>query len=230
MASVIIHRTISSATDSRIQLSNSRFARQIPFSWSKIRLGVRWTLNATTGVNITGTPRIVLGICAGSSNIYGDATTTHFLGARQNESTWTAQGAAGSENWFCNGSTWQNLKRVGTTDTTGTSLGLNAITWNIAHATLARRSIFFLDITKGSPNFTQRIFGTNANPPADITESRFLELMGIELPSETNYQHATAQTLAVSEGTDGTFTHLNVHWDRTTQNIEISDIALARFA
>jgi hypothetical protein len=217
-------------------MNNSRFARPIPFgtNWNKIRIGVRWHMIATA--NITGTPRLAIGVCSGSTNILGDASCTHFVGTRQVETTWTWVDATPDRIW-CNGSTWENLKMVGTTPTLGTSLGLNAVTWGMgagnAAAIAADRSIFFLDITKGSPNYTLQIFGlsgVHTTAITDISHETLLIKMEEAVPVLTNYQHATARTLAVDEGANGVLDHINIMWDRSTPRVEICDIAIGRFS
>lgn len=216
-------------------MNNSRWARPIGFSWSKIRIGVRWQVDGST--NITGTPRMVIGVCSGSSNIYGDATTTHFVGTRQNEPTWTI---TGGNRYLVNGNTWECLKRVGTTDTAGSgSLGLNAVQWGIgpnAATPTANRSVFILDITKGSPNFTLQIMlgwnntDSGGAAPTDVSKENFLQNMMESTPVRAQHRAGTARTLAVDESTNGTLDHINMHWNQSGHIMEICDWAIAKLA
>lgn len=195
-------------------------------SWNKLRIAMRWSMRSS-GANITGTPRLVFGLCSGSSNPFGDATTTHFIGCRSGAATWTLAGAR----YAFGGNAWFPIKKVGTTITEGTTftatatcVGLGAIT------NTADRTLFFLDITKGSPNYTFNVFNNTEATVADITLTTFLAQVEVEAAVVANHAFRTAQTLAVNEGTDGTLDHINFHWDRTAPEPEICDIAIARFA
>lgn len=228
-------RTVSAVDDKRIVLSNSQFARPIPFgtTWNKIRIGVR--LDCTTsGGNLTGTPRFAVGLCSGNTDLYGDATTTHFVGVRTNEATWTL---TNSNRYLVNGSTLSPHKKVGTIFTAGTAF-FPGVQWGIgagAATPVADRTQFILEITKGSPNFTLQMLGW-INPggvaaPVDNSDVAFYTNMeGAGNPAATNHTFSAANTLAVDEGVSGSFDHINIFWDRTTSEIELSDLAVARIS
>src|SRR5439155_18962959 len=81
-ASSIKLRTYSSVDDKRIALSNSHFARPHGVaSWSKIRIAFRCSMT-DSGAALTGSPDFSIGLCAGTTNIYKDATTDHFAGSQ----------------------------------------------------------------------------------------------------------------------------------------------------
>lgn len=233
--SVIIARTISSASDKRIVLSNSQFARALPFgtNWNALQLGIRFSMR-DTGANITGSPQFWVGLCSGNSNLVGDASTTHFVGANWNAATWTR--TAVSYHTSALNSPFP-AKRVNTTVTRGTTLGTSWGCGNQSAANNADRTMFFVRITKGSPNFSFLAFlraatgmtGGGAVAPTDLTFDEFMEHMGnLGTSVRTNYTFTGAQTLAVNEGSDGSLDHLNISWDRSTPQIEICDIAVAR--
>lgn len=231
--SSIRERTISSVVDKRIVLSSSQFVRAIPFgtTWNKIRIGARLDITSSGG-NLTGTPRFAMGVCSGNTDIYGDATTTHFVGVRSIEATWTL---TGSNRYLINGSMLSPHKKVGTTFTAGTAF-FPGVQWGIgagAASSSADRTQFILEITKGSPNFTLQMLGwiNTGSAPADNSDLAFYSNMEASgNPSATNHTFSAANTVAVSEGTDGNLDYINFFWDRSTAEIEISDWAVSRIS
>lgn len=216
-------------------LSNSQFVRAIPFgtTWNKIRIGCRLDITSSGG-NITGTPRFAMGLCSGSTDIYGDATTTHFVGIRTIEPTWTL---TDTNRYLVNGSTVSPHKKVGTTITAGTAF-FGGVQWGIgagAASAAADRTQLILEILKGSPNYTLQTLGwinpAGTSPPADNSSASFYANMeGAGNPSGTNHTFSSANTVAVNEGTDGALDYINFYWDRTTAEIEISDWAVTRIS
>ncbi len=228
-ASTIKQRTFSSVVDNRIRLANSNFARpwstDIGTSWSHIRicgcLGIE-----LTGSDITSTPRFFFGCCSGTSNIFMDATTTHWAGAY---STWTPW-AAGTNKYhnYTGGTIWTLAKRITSTTTTGSGL---STAWTIGDCTQAFRTAFLLDITKGSP-FTVQLFSANAynTLPPDVTLSAFLTQIPLTTPVFTSHGFDTAVTMTLDEATNGYFNAVNIGWDRTSPAIELSALAVVKLA
>src|SRR5437867_3420891 len=74
---------LSRGSDNRVVMSNGRFARTLAIGtlWTKLRIGIRFAIN-DGAANIGGGPIFAFGLCHGTTNIYGDATTDHFLGYR----------------------------------------------------------------------------------------------------------------------------------------------------
>lgn len=119
-------------------------------------------------------------------------------------------------------------KRVGSTTTTGTTF----FTGNfiVFDATTANRSARYVDIQKGSPNYTLNIFGRDQNAASDVSQAQFIAQSALTTPAITNHSLRTAQTIAVNEGTDGTLDHVCIAWDRSGPVIEISDLLLVKLA
>src|SRR5438876_4800593 len=88
MATLINSRTISSA-DQRAQMNNSYFARGFtpPTGWTTLRLAFRFCFTDLT-TTAASTPQFAFGFCSGETNIFGDATTDHFVGWKTTDSTW----------------------------------------------------------------------------------------------------------------------------------------------
>ena len=91
--------------------------------------------------------------------------------------------------------------------------------------------MLFLDITKGSPNFTFTLFGQNDNLTiADVTVATYLAQLPLSSPSIPNHGMSSGITQAIAEGTYGYFDAVNIGWDRTSPAIELSDLAVVKFA
>jgi len=215
-------RTISAIDDVRAVLDNSNPARlmSIGSTWSKIRVALRMSIDA--GAAITGTPRFAVGVCSGTTNRWdnGAGVTTHFVGCVTNSATWNYSSP------IVFGNDFNVCTRVGTSLTVGLSPG--AIGFN--NLTADKRQLLFVDITKGAPDFTLNVFGVNPAFGSDVSKATFMEIAAIESATLTDYLWGTARDIAVDEGGDGTLNAVNVAWDRTVQKIEISDIAVVRFA
>lgn len=229
MASTILSRTISAVVDKRIVLSNSQFARPFSISsWATLRIGIRWITN-NTAATIT-TPRFYIGLSSGSTNLIMDATTDNWCGiATQGSWSYYAGGfPAAPVEYF--GYNMRATKRVGSTLTDNSSSSTPDASVP-ADATTADRTILFVDITKGSPNYTflVRKYRNVDAPSVDISAADFLTKMGEPTPTATSHGLGTAKTLAVDE-TTGVFNHVNIGWDQASPTIEICDLAVAKLS
>lgn len=196
-----------------VRMTNSRFARQpVPAlftGWAKLRIAALLRFG-DSGANITGTPRFGLGLCAGSTNILGDATTDHFAGVVTNGATWNRQ--AGTVYYYSVSPA--AAKKVGTTLT----LASNFASDMSSHTT--GQTLFFVDITKGSPNYTFDLFRNNgASPVATLAD--FLSLSVATIPALSSHVLTTGVTLAVDEATNGTLDHACAWWNQTTPTMDI---------
>lgn len=251
MSQSIVSRTISSVVDKRLVLGNSQAARlfTITTAWTKIRIGIRVGLDAQGSTsNLTGTPRFAFGLChldataipssVAGSNLYADVSCDHFFGMRSTQATWTYQANAGDP--YLGNMTGAVTRRLLTTDTDSatmfTSIGMTT-------EPDARRNAYFLDILKGSPNYTVWAgYPNNVSAhSADVTEGMFLQMMEAAafstgsvltaiLSGMTNTTGA-GTTLACDEGTVAReLNGIGVFWDRTSHLLEISDVAMAVIA
>lgn len=232
MPSTILLRSPDAIADKRIVLSNSQFAR--PFNigtWNKIRIAVRWGaryMSPGPAGNITW----MLGLCSGSTNLPGDATCTHAVGCGHNTgSAWTPSGVAGTTAHYGTGQILA-MKKVNTTFTTTLYLESSGDISAGADQTGKQRDLFFLDITKGSPNYTLQTYCRYfSNTALDISATNFLLYAETEAGlTLVPYEYGTARALAVDEGVDGALNHVFFWWSRTQPMIEISDIAIVKFS
>lgn len=227
--SSILSRTISSLLDKRVVLSNSQFARRLPFgtTWQSIRIGIRISMR-DTGADLASNPRFWFGVCSGSTNLVSDATTTNFCGCATNATTWGRN--ATRYNKLSAGIVCAT--RVGSTNTFSTGANVisgSSLIQNGAALNAADRTLWFIQITKGSPNYTYRGFFCQTDGAADRSHTEMLEQMEQVTPSLTGHAWSNAVVLATSEAA-GTFDHVNISWERTYPEMEISDLVVTRFS
>lgn len=227
MASILL-RTISSVDDKRIVLGNEQIARllEIADNWTKLRIGLLWSINASA--TVSSSPRFAIGVCNGTANLYGSASTNHFVGVFPNISSFSY--TSGPPAYLLT-SVVKPRKRVGTTNTDS---GSGIISPYMSAAPASIRSAFYLDIEKGSPNYTFQVGAPDTTGAAqtDITWAKFLEGMEIGMADmgswTTGYADGNAQTVAVDEDADGVLNALNIYWNRDSPTIEVSGLAYAR--
>lgn len=200
---------LDNAGDQYLAVDTARWARplstDILTDWTGIRVGFRM-LVADSGANLTSTPLLAFGLCSGGTNIMGDATTTHFVGAQSASATWTRATAPVRYSF----TTWNASKRVGVTDTSGGNLISTAIIHNLYNR------CWFLDIYKGSPNYTLQLFYGSSTTAAGLSTAIFQTEFRSSVPALSSPAHTlgSAVTLAVDEGVDGTLDHLCFWWNR----------------
>jgi hypothetical protein len=200
-----------------VQMSNAPFARE-PLStffagpWTSVRIALYIRIN-DSGAEMSDPTNLAVGLCAGSTNIMGDATTTHFCGTMTYANFFRSTGPV---RYAGNGAvSYRPTKKVGVTVTSGTNFG----TAPILHTTAP--TMWFVDITKGSPNYTVRPFFCNGTSAPTVTEANFLAQAISTPPSFTGHTYPSGQTIAVDEATDGTFDHACVWWNKANPTFEI---------
>jgi hypothetical protein len=233
MPSVTKVRTISAVIDERVVLQNSNYARKwtalLGTTWTKIRIACRATI-VDSGANAGSTPIFAIGICSGTTQIFQDATCHHWLGVVSQLTTWTRN--AGPPVFYVPGGA--SYYNAGKKVASGALSGLNVIT-NFAStlfdSTTANRSVFCIDITKGSPNFTiTTAAARNNNTPGDIDLPTYQAQIETASPSFANHTNYAGVTVAIDEVANGYFDSVAFAWDHTTPAIELSDITIVRLA
>ena len=203
-------------------IKGSRAARlvNLPPGWGRLRVGI---LAALSG-EVTETLDMGIGFCSGTTNILGDATTTHWLGARST-GAWTY-----SSGVYTTG-TIAYYKRVGTTYTGGGG----ASGYDICDVgTRDHVSGMWVDIVPGSPNYVVQIVWNDTAPSGSnsMSESEFLARMAVSkslsgsVPS--GYYYA-AGAVACSEATDGYFDSVNISWPGPNTSLCIDRIVVSCF-
>lgn len=227
----------SEAGENVVKLSASSFMRRLGFgtSWTRLRIGIR--VRACSGAQEisygTGlTPRFGVGLCASSGAVFTrNMVAGHWVGIITTGATWNVviQGASEYTLGFVSAAP---AKKVDSTLTVGTnfSYGPSVGGGEEPTTTLTLPVLYFVDIEKGSPNYSMRLFNI-PNPANGGGQSRaqFLEQMVLDTPSLLNYLYAAAQTIAVDEGADGTLDAINIFNELPTE-IEILDLGLVILA
>lgn len=210
---------ITYGSDRRLELGAAEAVRAPVYldDWTTIRIGLQISMNAVAS-NIVSTPVLAFGVCNGNTNVLAAATADHVVGIRPNQATWTYN--AGPPSYFAVGSSaaWQQFKKIGTVVST---VNTPNIAKYISNTTTVRTG-WFLEITKGSPNYTFRVAHpvSAAASQSDVTDTEFVTIMELSTlvdigTVKTNYNSVVSTSLAVSEA-DGVLDHIFVYWDRTT--------------
>jgi len=190
-----------------------------------LRVGIRFHAR-DLGSAPSGTPRFAVGLCSGTTNIMGDASVTHWVGAITDTLTWGY--AAGSHYGSI---ALSAAKKVGSTLSIGTNLtgSVMGIPGRAADS-VPDRMLLFVDIEKGSPNFSFSAFWPQPTSAVDVSRSQFLARMEEATPSAlTLHTFTTGGALAVDE-VDGVLNAINIAWDRSSFAMELCDIAVARLS
>lgn len=231
--SVIKDRTISSVVDKRIQLSNSNFARlwssTLGTSWTKIRLACRFSITDSGG-NITGDPRWAFGIQSGTNLFMSAGGPTHWCGFLSDNASWGRSTSGGFVVYTIDVATGgAPAKKINTTVTAGGAFG--TIAPIITEAGQAFRSVFLLDITKGSPNFTFANIRVRSNSTvSDVDLTTFLTEIEVASPTFANHGSNGSSTVAIDEGTNGSFNAVGIAWNKSAAMIELSDLAVVKLS
>lgn len=218
--------TILLRDDRRIVLSNGQFGRPVtlPASWASVRFGIRveMTYGGALSNNI-----FRFGIGSGTTNMIGDATCTNFIGAMTSNIAWIDGGDYYNTGGGA-GSGWFGFTKVGSTETPywTYTIGPNyPYLWHTA-STSPYRSLWLVSITKGSPNYTVDMMARSASS-SDVSSTQFLNAM--LSGSLTGHTWGTHSAVLACSEVAGTFNSVQMMWNRTDCQIEISDIAVAVF-
>jgi len=178
------------------------------------------------GANITGTPRLFIGVCSGNTNVYGDATVTNAFGAINTAAAFTF--TAGTPSRVSNTQGFRSAKIVGTTVTDDGATGTASIFYDAEYVTTLYRTAFSIDIIKGSPNYTARLFYRTTTTAGDVTEDQFLAAMEAATPVLTGHTYGGARAGIAMDEVAGVLDHVNLSWDRASTPFEISSLAVVR--
>ncbi len=215
--------------DRRIQLTCEEIVRPILLggsNWTKLRIGIRCAVWYSGG-NLPGTC-LSVGLSQ-TADAFLSTNTVDMLGflcQNGTTNTWTLTTTSVP---FCyTGGGILYYQKVGTTVT---SLAATNTTgpFIVADPT-AYYSNFFVEITKGSPNYTMAMWAANSFANGQISVSTrdtfYLTLENEAAP--TNMTNLFNLSTSSYTGT-GNLSYLSVYWNRATPSLEITDIAVCRF-
>lgn len=209
-----------------IQMSNSTWGRPVtlPSGWNKIRVGV---ICSAADSGIVSNPSLAIGFCHGTVNMMGDSSTAHFVGAFTNNTSPT--------NWVQQSTGYSNIQiypvvNVGGTQTAGTIFATDMRVAYTLHSASYYSQVFFLDVTKGSPNYTLNVFSVAAANPASVSVATFISNLPLVSPSISSHSFFGAQTVPVNEATNGLLDTVNVWWNRVDYAFNLGAVGVAILA
>jgi hypothetical protein len=215
--------------DKYLTLANEEYARVLDIgnNWTSLRVGVMLAFTPD-GTNNLLSCTFALGVCSGLSATFG-GSTSNFIGALVNNTTITY--AAGPPPYFA----------VPTAIATKVNTTISATgATNRNHTTNTgspqRRALLYVQLTKGSPNYTVDVIGIQTASALaiqlDYSYDRFI--YGMEQPPSSvtlnGYAllYGTAAT-AFSESA-GPLNTFNLFWNKLLFPVEIYAVAAYRFA
>ena len=235
MNTTMLNRTIGGVDDTRAVLLNSEAKRTLSAgsTWTKCRLGIRCCINA--GSSITS-PILAMGLCTAITDGYG-RDSTYVVGVRFHGAS--LDYTAGPPAYLAahSASDWTPFTKIVGAITDGSTVTSSAAM--VASAPTTNRSCLFVEITKGTPNWTFQ-FGaptTAAAVQTDISigdfnvEMQYPDWATYALSSWlSGYNIGSPVTLAVSEATYGYLITPIVYWNQSSTTLEISDLIWSRLA
>jgi len=209
----------------QIVLNNASLARPItlPSGWAWVRVGMRFMFKPVGApASLTGTPRLGVGVCQGTTNILGDAVPDCFCGVMSTSATWTWA----SPLWT--GIQFSSYSRQGGTEYYsggGGAPGPADMSGNDADPFM----MLFAQIQKGNPwqNVVIFVNQTGANY-ADSTT--FWSLLNGNTPSFSGYYWGMAgSTVYGYPATETGPTSVNIWWNRVEADLYIDELGVAYF-
>ena len=231
-------RFFNLVSDQYLSLANEEYVRTLAIgtNWTKLRLGLLIALTPDGTNNLSGT-NLVFGLCAGKTNPYGAASTTNFLGLKfgsEPNPPYTdlltyAANAGNPYLWSGRGA----LKKTGTvvTPVNGNALEYHRIATNTG--TVQRKSLHFVEITKGNPNFTVVFWNlTAAGVAKDFSPAHLLQ--GLEQAGSITVNGealgvGTSNSVAFTEAA-GALDTVDLYWNRASFPLEVHALAAYRFS
>lgn len=212
----------------RLQIGAEQVLLPLQMSWQKIRIGLRSGISRAPSFPAPGA--FIFGLCTGAKG-WADSDCTDFVGIM----------AAGSGGPF--GTDWV-LTSTGSLPgyyTVGTGIGyhirkLNGVSTAVNQgggtaqywAAAPNNSFEFIDITRGSPNYTFQLWGatiTSANQNNLV--STFYAALENESTPGSSVQSIRSYTVA--ETGIPVWDHVCFSWNRSIPTVEIAQIAAVRF-
>ncbi len=235
MSAIVVNRLISGLeSDNKLVLKSSRVARKMSIGtgWNVLRVGFRIAISGSGDLNFT--PTFAFGLCSGTANVIGDATTDAFVGAFYTGATWTYTHQAYIP-YYTPASSFTAMTKTGTVYQIITATSAAKMSAN--HTGV--RQVLAFEINKTS-NTAATISATvvgGGNPTKDTLSGIFLQAIASNPGIDTF--HTTLAALGgdtLSQFSPTTFTTFppNVldticfSWNSSQAAIEITDVAYAR--
>jgi hypothetical protein len=227
----IIERTYGDGTDKRLKLVAQEAIRpmSIGSDWTTIIIGIRYNIT-DLGANMTGTPRLTLGVCHGTAHGYQSVTTANWVGMRTGLGTWT-RNAGG---YYSHGGTgtFDLRTKVGNTITGGGQTNTTTVytLWD-----LEKRGMLGVRLTKvtSTTMSASALFASSTTTSVyDVSEQTLLSAMESTTSATTGYTwsaiNSGAASTAFDEDANGALNCVSIAWSRSDTDLEISDVVVAR--
>lgn len=237
----IIERTFSAGADKCLTLDNREYARKmlIGSDWNRIRIGALVSLTPNGTSNLSAI-KFVMGACSGITNPFSAGSTTNFIGASigaddpASGNTFSYNAGSGNPYFTSSSTTGKAVKRVGATNTLSASrFNSNSCYLPSNSGSVQRRWPVFVEITKGSPNYTVKLLSPSsaADMSTDVSPSSFASLLMTsgDLSNFWNTASGNAQTVACDEGAGG-FDSVCLFYNSPLYPLEVYDLRVYRFS
>jgi len=226
----------------RLQLGREEFIRPLPMgtNWQSLRIGIRFCMNDASRVGFNTVSSwgfgIYLGVQEGMTTSFLAETVTDWIGGGAVGSVYPPTGALGggftlgTPNYWTANMRPNALRKAGASNTFGTESSVSTfITGSGLGGVLGSQFMegLYIDITKGSPNYSFNIFypSTAVQAQTNITSAAFLT--NVESTGTPTQSTASgAKTVAYSG--NALFDHLSVVYTRFWPHLEIDGIAAVR--
>lgn len=227
MASLIQYYT-GGTSDKCIALSNSQFGRKHGYgdNWNSLRFGLSVSFE-DTGSSLSGVI-LRIGLCSGTTNMPGDATTDNSFGIKFSVNWTRFVMPPPIYRWFGGGADRFVFSRVGAVESV---TGLAAANIDVT-VSGSLRTAFFLDVIKGSPNYTCNFFtGDNyTGARADCTPAAFMNQVSAAVPVLGGHTLRAGAGLPINTALNGILDTVYVGWNLVTPHLLVSDIAVVRLS
>lgn len=237
----IIERTIQAETEKRLVLQKEQIGRTISIgsNWDSIRIGFRHSISNDSNVKLSAPGVWAFGLCSGTSNMFLDDTTTHFLGVRTTGGGWQAINYTLPNGIYIHPNVWKFSSKVGntyvdsdfTTSSTYPSISTDYKSLTTTVNTIGC-SAWIIDITKGDPNWIWTIYSgswysTSIN--RHVSYYKFINSINNNLVDKgaDNFVVWASGSVTVNETLNGFLDTINIAWQSVSETLEISDVAYA---
>ena len=236
----ITERVFATGSDRAIVLGNEEIVRPLGIgtTWNRIRIGAMLAFTPD-GINNILSCSLTMGVCSTASG-FSKVNTPNALGATLGNVTAYADctytyTAGGSGNPYFLVGGLSHMKRVGatTTELAGAAAGGSSIPTTTG--SIQRMIPWYVDILKGSPNYSIHSYQNNTAAQAERTYSLNAFYDGMEQGTTTmtidglTWLSSSATAFAFDE-TAGALTSVFVYWQKSTTPVEIYAWAVTRLS
>jgi hypothetical protein len=231
-----ITTTFAGGNDIALQLGNEEWVRQLAIgsTWSYIRIGILFQLTGTANTSSGG---FSIGVCSGTSAPFGNTSCQNFVGIEIIAGlNWTAN--APFPYYSLTASNAFACKKIGSSITTyGSNLADSVGMCFPTSSGTARRGLIYVDITKGSPNYTVgMMMTTNTYASHDYTVAELLSGMTPPFSNTFSvggtvllYGNGAVTTVATDE-TLGGFDTVDIYSNELNNPFNIFEVAVEKLA